>query len=131
MTLSVGDHTKPAPQDLLVSGSSSRLPLRTRDDADVRERAIADLLVGFLGAAQVVVVAAGFHVARAGEHVVQVGRAEAGAVIAAHQQRVERPEFEAEVVGELADVVAGEVIAVVTAGGAELEHLDATGTRNS
>ena len=57
----------------------------------------------------------------AGEQVVHVGRAEAGAVGAAHQQRVGRSPFQAHAVGELARILVAIAVAVVAAGQAGLQ----------
>src|SRR5690606_23521408 len=77
-----------------------------------------------LGGAAVVVVGgeAGAEVVLAGEQVVHVGGAEAGAVGAAHQQRVERTPFQAGAPGELARILVGVAVAVVTAGEARLQR---------
>ena len=84
--------------------------------AKVAVLAIAERGVGSLLPAQVIIGAAGVRVAGSAEHIVQIGRTETGAVCAADQQRLDRPELRAGIVGELADAVAGEIIMIVTAG---------------
>ena len=73
--------------------------------------------------AGVIVVGTGFVVARAGIHVMQVRRAEGGAVGAAHQQGLDRAPFQATAPGRLADRVARVAVLVEAAGHAEVERV--------
>ena len=79
--------------------------------------------LGIVAAAEVVDLA-GPEIVVAGEQVVQVRRAEAGAVGTADQQAVDRPPFQAEAIGELAGRFLRVAVLVVAAGHAQGQRLE-------
>ncbi|MNN25614.1 hypothetical protein D3C81_1390940 [compost metagenome] len=91
------------------------------DNALARIGAVADILVRLLGAAAIVVVARRVGVARPREDIVQVRRAEAGAIGAAEHQGLDRAIFQTEIVGELAEALVRELVVIIATGRAELE----------
>src|SRR5690606_9263556 len=93
------------------------------DDALVAVAAVVVVLARLFGIAAVEVGDRGFVVARPGEHVMQVGRAERGAVGAAYEQAVGRAPLHAGAPGEPVRVAAGEAVLVEAAGHAQVERL--------
>ncbi len=104
-------------------GAGFRVELAVAAAAADHVALVVGAVIGVVGTAAVQIFGRGLVVARAGEHVVQVGRAEGGAVGAAHQQAVDGTPLQAAAPGRLADGMAGVAVLVVAAGHAQVQRV--------
>ena len=89
-----------------------------------RIAAIADIFIGFFGAAQIIVIDAARHITGASENIMQIGCAERRAIGGTQQHHIVRSHFNAAIIGEFANIAPGKTKGVITPGTCDRQEIE-------